>query len=424
MLKIPSKYGRTGLKRKCLKCKYQVSQKCGLTGKGISSCEYKDRHRYNLIACVPGVPGARRTRILNSTSLEEALVEMAKFKEELQQSGFHKLKFKKEKHDTTLSHYITEYLDAISGVNTLAILVRHRSKAHIDDSTRVFKCFKAALKKAGYHFERLLPGDVDDIAVNAFHEYLLNDLKYSLKTYSKYIGVMKTLFNWLIRVKNQKIHNPFNHVVIHNVKKEVAIITKEEFEKLLAATTSENGYNHKTKKNQYREWLKPAFRLGLETGLRREELISLRWSDIVPIDGTKLVCRIPNLKVNKIMGLHNSADERMKYIPITKSLLALLNELGYAEKKNTDALIIDTGLITTVYGGMDFLSRAFSHFIKFATKRDLEFKCLRKTYMTKLTMAAGPNAKLFTGSSSDAVLKNHYLSTAFMAANLEDFIVL
>jgi hypothetical protein len=33
-------------------------------------------------------------------------------------------------------------------------------------------------------------------------------------------------------------------------------------------------------------------------------------------------------------------------------------------------------------------------------------------------------AKLFTGSSSDVVLKNHYLSTAFMAANLDDFSVL
>jgi hypothetical protein len=39
-------------------------------------------------------------------------------------------------------------------------------------------------------------------------------------------------------------------------------------------------------------------------------------------------------------------------------------------------------------------------------------------------MAAGPNAKLFTGSSSDEVLKNHYLSKAYMAANLEDFTVL
>jgi hypothetical protein len=73
---------------------------------------------------------------------------------------------------------------------------------------------------------------------------------------------------------------------------------------------------------------------------------------------------------------------------------------------------------------MDLLSRCFAHYIKLATDRPLEFGVLRKTFITRLTMAAGPNAKLFTGSSSDVVLKNHYLFTAFMAANLDDFTVL
>lgn len=62
--------------------------------------------------------------------------------------------------------------------------------------------------------------------------------------------------------------------------------------------------------------------------------------------------------------------------------------------------------------------------MKFATDRDIKFGVLRKTYLTKLTIAAGENAKVFAGSSSDEVLKNHYLSKAFIAANLNDFIVL
>jgi AraC-like DNA-binding protein len=32
MLKVPAKYNRCGIKIKCLRCKWQVSKKCGLTG--------------------------------------------------------------------------------------------------------------------------------------------------------------------------------------------------------------------------------------------------------------------------------------------------------------------------------------------------------------------------------------------------------
>lgn len=35
----------------------------------------------------------------------------------------------------------------------------------------------------------------------------------------------------------------------------------------------------------------------------------------------------------------------------------------------------------------------------------------------------GPNAKLFTGHTNDQVLKDHYLSSAYIAGNLGDFSV-
>ncbi|MHB8261898.1 MAG: tyrosine-type recombinase/integrase [Bacteroidia bacterium] len=200
-------------------------------------------------------------------------------------------------------------------------------------------------------------------------------------------------------------------------------MTKTEFEKLLTVISRKNSFDAKTKKYMYRDWLIPAYRLALETGLRREELLTLSWSDIVPIDGDKLVCKIDNLKVNRIMA-GRSQGERLKYIPVTKGLLSLLNELGYAQKKNAVAYIIERPVKQELKQAMDLLSRCFAHFIKFATDRPLEFGVLRKTFITRLTMAAGINAKLFTGSSSDQVLKNHYLSTAYMAANLEDFTVL
>lgn len=418
MLKVPAKYGRCGIKVKCLKCKYQVSGKCGLSGTNISKCEFKDQHRYNLVVCVPGSPGARRTKILDTTDFDTALLELAKFKEEQKKMGYHKLKARKIPTAKTLTYFITTYLDSISGVNTPAILIRHRSKSHIIDSVRVFKRFRAALANAGYNFNGLDPKDIKDEEVSLFHEYLINDLKLGTRSYNKHIGILKTLFNWIIRVKDYPIPNPFNHIQLHNTKNDVSIITKTEFEKFLSVITHENSYEPKSQKFLYKPWLKSAYRLALETGLRREELLTLRWSDIVPIDENKLVIKIGNIKVNKIMR----RTDRLKYIPLTKSLMKLLVELGYENKKNSGDLIIEwTGNLDSA---KDSLSRCFTYFIKFATDRHLMFGVLRKTFITKLTMAAGPNAKMFTGSSSDEILMNHYLSRAFMTANLDDFSVL
>tara|TARA_R110002072_G_scaffold238939_1_gene396654 strand:+ start:50668 stop:51939 length:1272 start_codon:yes stop_codon:yes gene_type:complete len=423
MLKVPAKYNRCGIKVKCLKCKYQVSAKCGATGNPISSCENKHQHRYNLIVCVPNTPGARRTRILQTKDFNEALVELTKFREELLVLGFHKQKITKVENKTTLNYFMTAYLDAVSGVNTPVILIRERSKQHIGDSLRAFKRFRTSLKNAGYHFDGMSPRDIKDEEVSIYHEYLLNDLKLGERSYNKHMGIMKTLFNWIRRVKDRDdVPNTFNHLQLNTVKTHVSIINKTEFEKILDAITVENSRHEPSGKYYYRDWLKPAYKLGLQTGLRREELLTLKWSDIVPVDDGKHVCRIPNLKVNRLMRGRTS-KEHMKYIPVTKSLLSLLKELGYDQHKESDDRIIDRP-DQSLEQAKGLLSRAFSHFNSFTDNRPMKFGVLRKTFITKLTIAAGPNAKLFTGSSSEAVLTGHYLSMAYIAANLDDFEVL
>jgi len=423
VLIVPAKYNRCGIKVKCLKCKYQVSAKCGATGKAISSCENKHQHRYNLVVCVPNTPGARRTRILQTTNFNEALFELTKFKEELELKGYHKQKITKVENKTTLNYFMTAYLDAVSGVNTPVILIRERSKQHIGDSLRTFKRFRTSLKNAGYHFDGMSPGDIKDEEVSIYHEYLLNDLKLGERSYNKHMGIMKTLFNWIKRVKDYDVPNTFNHVELNVVKTHVAIINKAEFEKILDAITIENSLHEYSGKYYYREWLKPAYRLALLTGLRREELLTLSWNHIVSVGDGKLVLQIPNLKVNRIMKSRNSSKEHMKYIPVTKSLLSLLKELGYDQKKKSDYRIINRP-DQSLEQAKGLLSRTFSHFNSFTDNQPMKFGVLRKTYITKLTIAAGPNAKLFTGSSSDEVLTGHYLSMAYIAASLDDFEVL
>jgi integrase len=374
------------------------------------------------VVCVPNNPGARRTRILQTTNFNEALVELTKFKEELEAQGYHKQNISKSKNDTTLNYFMTAYLDAISGVNVPAILVRNRSKQHIGDTLRAFKRFRTSLTNAGYHFDMMSPNDVKDEEVSIYHEYLLNEMKLSLRSYSKHMSILKTLFNWIKRVKDYDVPNTFCHVQLQAVKTHVSIINKAEFEKILDAINVENSRHEASGKYYYRDWLKPAYRLALETGLRREELLEIQWDHIVSVGDGKHVLKVPNLKVNRLMR-GRSSKEHMKYIPVTKSLLSLLKELGYDQHKESDDRIIDRPN-QSLEQAKGLLSRTFSHFNSFTDNQPMKFGVLRKTYITKLTIAAGPNAKLFTGSSSDEVLKNHYISTAFVAANLDDFEVL
>ncbi len=49
MKKVPAKYSRCGIKVKCLKCGFLVTDVCKSTNKGIGSCEHKERHKYIFI---------------------------------------------------------------------------------------------------------------------------------------------------------------------------------------------------------------------------------------------------------------------------------------------------------------------------------------------------------------------------------------
>src|SRR4051812_38445285 len=121
-LKVPAKYNRCGIKVKCLKCKWQLGDgKCHEEKekvKGISKCEYKDKHRYNLIVCVPNTKDNRRMKIVETRDFESALEEMQIFRKELQVEGYHKSIEKTEKVVPTFINYAADYLDCLNGVNT------------------------------------------------------------------------------------------------------------------------------------------------------------------------------------------------------------------------------------------------------------------------------------------------------------------
>ena len=424
MLKVPGNYKNCGIKVYCTKCKRELTsnEKCS-TGKSIKSCNYKDKHKYKLLIHVPNTRNSRRTKVIKSKDFNIALLEMSKFKSELITANYHKVaQITKVKEDNKLIKLITDYLDFQSGENIPSHLIRKRSKDHINDCRRALERLCKSLKNFGYSLSNLDVKELDDKEVGIYHDYLISELNLSKITYNKHFRIMNSFYSWLNDFKKMSLPNPFNRVELATVTNEKNMITEKEFNELLKITNYENGWTTRgeQKRNVYQEWLVTGFRLGLETGLRREELITLKWSDLKWDFENNGFSSLNNKKVDRIQ-FGEVTGKNTKPILKTKGLMNLLMKLGYDQKKGTNEYIIERPAELSDSHVMDSLSRGFSHFIKKVSDRKLEFKDLRKTYITKITMIMGNDAKLFTGHSNNAVLKNHYLSQAYLAGNLVGF---
>ncbi len=425
---IPLLFRRSGIKIKCTKCTRQLGD--GLcysdpnNPTSLSKCKSKDSHKYILIICVPNSK-RRIMKIIETRDFTEALIEMNAFKKELIATNYQKpLKVKMIEVKNTLIELCMQYLDWQSGINVPAHLVRHRSKDTISDCKRTLLRFCEALKQMGYNLDMFEIQEVGNKEVGIFHEYLYEKFKPSKSTYNRQFRVMKAFINYVVKFSKIQMDNPFELVELNTVIKVKEIITKEEFSKLLNVVTYENGQVSNCRKgdktNLYHDWLKLGFKLSLETGLRREEVVRLKWSDLVEISTNKYIFSINNLKVNRI--LHGTDEgSKLKSVPVTKSLMEVLIAIGFDDNKGLNKFVLDRPKELTDEYVMRHLSKAFGHYIKLVTDSPLQLKCLRKTYITHLVMKLGPSARLFTGHSDDKVLESHYLSSAFLAGNLSDF---
>ena len=422
-LRVPNKFKRCGIKIKCLKCKWQLTDRCPLKNSNLNSCEFKHQHRYNLIVCVPNTKSSRKTKIIETKDFNLAMIELGKFKESLKENGYQKTPpTDKKKSSFLLVSLAADYLDNISGVNTPEHLIRIRSKLHIGECKKVIQRFCIALEKNGYNIKNIELGTITDHEVAFFHSYIKHELKLSQSSYNKHFVIMKAFVNWVIKIKMLNVHNYFAHAELTFERKEKTIITKEEFNTLLEVATYENGWGLHAgeRRNYYKSWITNAFRLALETGTRAEELVTLKWNNIIEIEDGVKVIKINNLKVNRIQT-GTDKGKNIRYIPITKGLTSLLDQMGYFIQEGSDDFILEREDNLTTKYLMTFISRSFGHFIKLATERKIEFKDLRKTYITRISQILGENTKIFTGHADNEVLKNHYISSAYLVGNLKDF---
>ena len=158
------------------------------------------------------------------------------------------------------------------------------------------------------------------------------------------------------------IKNPFNVVPVRSVQYDPHEFSAAEFEKVLSVTTYENGYDVKDDRNRYRDWLPTSFKLGAFSCLRLDELVHVKYKDIVNIDGI-WVLESMNRKANKLID--NKNRQRIKRIPVIPELYQILvEECDFGSKKGMDEYIIAPGLERQTVNSI--ISKGFTFFKRVA----------------------------------------------------------
>ncbi|MFC4636080.1 tyrosine-type recombinase/integrase [Dokdonia ponticola] len=398
---------------------------CGISGYSYTRCKSIDKHVFKSRVHIPGTAKGTISRTLKAETYNDAVVEAIAFEKEVKDQVLDvdlPLIPKKQQHNHVyLASAQSAYILFLENVNVADHLKKERSKDHIRASFRALEEFNNVLKKKKIKSTLTQMIQIDDNHVGYFHNYLLNERQLANKTYNNKMGLLKGFFTWAIIEFELKMTNPFKKVKNRTVVKQNDSISMPEYKALLKAITPENGHTYEGKKkknkvNRYRPWLKSAIELGLQTGGRREEIISLKWNMIRYIDGEPSYLEVPNLKVERGKGDGFNNNVPPKIIPITVNLLDLLDRLGFNEKKDTDRYILDVNNKTSPNVLMENMSKGFSHFYKLLeTGKSIQFKHLRKTYISYMKLAMGSETGNLTSHTSNEVIDKHYIDKKVIA---------
>ena len=418
----------------CQKCQRLIDNRiCGKTKKRLSTCKNTEQHMFKAIVSIPGTDGLKRkTKIFRTRDVQEAIVLKHEFVSELERDNYQSTNTLNTEDNipkpVLLIECMAMYIGYLNNDGVVAHMVKIRSISHIKDIERFFKYFCMSLKENSIDHSLITVHQLNEKAVALLHNYIVDVLNYKNKTYNKFMGTMRQFINWLIVKRDYDLKNYFIGVSRRSEVIDKTIVSKSEFKKLLLVIDPEKGmkeYSTGERKNFYRNWLSKAFRLALETGLRREEFMSIKFTDIVLNEkGIPTFIKIENFKINRINGVSGTENATMKHIPITKGLRTLLNELGYELNKGLGYYIIAKEEKTALKTRIDVVSKAFTHYWQFTGfEKKAQLKHLRKTYLTALVQQFGEKANLISSHSGIDVLKKHYVNDQELIKATNDFSV-
>ncbi|MBP7166589.1 MAG: hypothetical protein KBB64_02920 [Bacteroidia bacterium] len=400
---------------------------------------------FKVISFVPGTENTRRTKSLKTRNYDEAVKEAIRFHKEVKQQTNQELMqteielpdkrtihiATKVSRPTLMIQVIAKFVAHLRGENVPAHLRVDRSEEYLKDVERHFERMVACLTKNDIETDSFFIEQVNDDVVGKLYSFLIQEQKYSNRTFNKAIGYYSSLFRWYTEEYNIPLRNPFDKIRRKKTNHSPQAITKEQFEQILNQITPENGirrYKNGIKKtrNVYRPWLKDAFQLALFSGRRREEITSMKFTDIIEEKDGVFLIQVEDIKVNRIQKRHEPEEKKYNYVPVTPQLMDLLiEELSWKENKNKDSYILAPEIThNRVKSMVGPLSRGFSHFAdQVAPDANLNFGSLRKTYISQMQVFSNGNAKSITGHSSDTILQNHYVDPIVIAKTARNFSV-
>ena len=400
-IKLPKK-SFAGLKIYCNKCKRYNPK-----------CKHENNKLFRGVIHVPGTKNNTKVKSLISQSYESAVQELINIKRDLERNNYQFNSFIQNKNYTIIGAII-KYNQYLSGEYSLKHLKKNISDEHRKDIIRFLKLFHKSLKKH-HNLEIVKVNDITNYDVSNF--YGLMEQKYSARTFNKCMVSLKSFFNFLIEIEDINCKNPF---AVFNRKKviktSVETINKFEFDAIINCIDNSSPYmklgGKGEVKNMYRDYLIDGFKLFLFTGLRREEVVTLRWSDIYFVNETYFL-KVKNKKVERNENLNG---EFTKYVPINSDLFKLLIDMGFEKMKSTNNYILSPNRIESTKTIMNSLSKSFSHYRDQANiSKNISLKHLRKTYISWVNQALGKETGKITSHSSEAILKEHYIDPKILS---------
>ena len=412
-LKLPKKDRPKGLFLYCNSCKRYYSDHTKV------KCKCGDLI-YKAKIHIPGTRNNIKSQIFISRNHTGAIQEFHAFKELLSTNSFQKINIRVEqKIPVRLIECFAYYMGYLNNVDVPKHKQKNRDPKYIAKFDLLFEQYKEALDINSVDWKILKFNEVNDTMVGFVHDYFLANKNYANKTYNNNMALLSAFTTHIITKFNLQYTNPFLGVPDMIISPKTNSIRESEFDKLLELVTPENGIQMKTlrsrknqkKTNHYKPWLKFAFRLGLYTGGRSEDIVELKWTDVVlGEDGKFDTLKTIDYKIDNANNNRTSKEERfVKFFAITQELGDLLLEMGYDRYKNSDKFIIapEDGLKRSNVAGI--ISRSFSHYYsQLNTGKIITFKNLRKTFMTSALREFGVASTALTNHTSISMTNKHY----------------
>lgn len=412
-LRLPEKERPYGLYLFCNGCKSlysnekKVKCKCG-------------KLVYKAQVHIPGTLKRVKPMILETDNFHKAVEMFHSFKSELNNNSFQKMPIKKA--ETTPSRLIecfAYYMGWLNNVGVPSHKQKIRDPKYIGKYDHLFEQYKDALAENGVDWKILKFTEVNDEMIGFVHDYFLIKNGYANKTYNNNMGLLSAFTTHVINKFKFDYKNPFLGVPDMVVTPKVKAIGENEFSNLLDLITPENGIQIKTlrsringrKVNHYKPWLNYAFKLGLFTGGRSEDIVELKWSNIrLQEDGKFDKIETIDHKIDSANSNRTSAADRItKCFAITQELGELLFEMGFERYKGSNKYIIapEDGLKRSNVAGI--ISRSFSHYYSLLnTGKIITFRNLRKTFMTSAYKEFGMASTALTNHKNPSMTDKHY----------------